>query len=282
MNACVIPGATRTLHAHTYTGTYTRTQTPQPHPNNNPPTATHYTPTRVAVERRVGGRVAHEREHRLADAVQRPRGAPRRLEDVEADLARLEVHVGVEDPGAEAHRGRHERVLLGHVDRELKGAALVRRLSRALFALFGGEGVCKAAGLLRGTRVSERDGERERERAKQQPRCDPCQHLHPSPLSNAAAAHPQQRAPQEDVALVRDESDARVDGAAAHRLFVLLSAGGEACEGERGGVDRWRDGGDAMGAAGGATAAADARVPSQQQQTLRRRCRAVAILLNAS
>ncbi len=47
--------------------------------------------TRVAVEGAVGRRVAHQRHHRLADAVERPGGRPRALQDVKADLAGLAV-----------------------------------------------------------------------------------------------------------------------------------------------------------------------------------------------
>lgn len=65
-----------------------RERTPPPH--NAPARALL---TRVAVERAVRRGVAHQRHHRLAHAVQRPGGAPRRLEDVEADLPRLMVLV---------------------------------------------------------------------------------------------------------------------------------------------------------------------------------------------
>lgn len=53
--------------------------------------------------------------HGRADSVRR---RPRRLEQVEADFASLEVHVWVTDGRDEAHRGRRQRVLRGDVDVE--------------------------------------------------------------------------------------------------------------------------------------------------------------------
>lgn len=43
-----------------------------------------------------------------------------------------EVHVGVEDLCLEAHGRGYQRVLLGHIDRQLKGAALKGSFRRAL------------------------------------------------------------------------------------------------------------------------------------------------------
>ncbi len=49
---------------------------------------------RVAVERRVRGGIAHERDYGLARRLQRPGRAPCVLQDVQADLARLRACAG--------------------------------------------------------------------------------------------------------------------------------------------------------------------------------------------
>jgi hypothetical protein len=61
-----------------------------------------------------------DRGHGGGDCVGR---RPRRLEQVEADFARVEVDVGVADGRDEADGGRDERVRLGDVDVEEPGAA---------------------------------------------------------------------------------------------------------------------------------------------------------------
>jgi hypothetical protein len=58
------------------------------HPHT-PRTHTRHARTCVAVEGAVWGGVAHECQDGLAHGQQRPRGAPRGLQDVQADLARL-------------------------------------------------------------------------------------------------------------------------------------------------------------------------------------------------
>jgi hypothetical protein len=77
----------------------------------------------VDVEGAVGlgaGEQLVDRRHGGGDCVGR---GPRRLEQIEADFARVEVDVGVADGRDEAHRGRDERVGLGNVDVEEPAAA---------------------------------------------------------------------------------------------------------------------------------------------------------------
>jgi len=60
------------------------------------------------------------RRHGRGDGV---RGRPRRLEQVEADLARVEVDIGVADGRDEADRGRRVGVRVWNVDVKKPAAA---------------------------------------------------------------------------------------------------------------------------------------------------------------
>lgn len=63
--------------------------------------------------------------------MQRPsRGPGLALENIQANLSGLKLHVGVEDLGLEADGGWRHGVLNGHVDRQEKGSALIERAWR--------------------------------------------------------------------------------------------------------------------------------------------------------
>lgn len=65
---------------------------------------------RVTVERGVGLRVSEQHEDGATRRLQRPCRRPRVLEDVDADLARLRVHVGVKDGRRKPEVGRRQRI----------------------------------------------------------------------------------------------------------------------------------------------------------------------------
>ena len=66
--------------------------------------------------------------------MQCPRGTPCRLEDVEANLAALEVHIRVEEWRSESHFRRHEWILRWNAEGDGEDATAVWRITRSLVA----------------------------------------------------------------------------------------------------------------------------------------------------
>mmetsp|Transcript_10297 Transcript_10297/g.23231 ORF Transcript_10297/g.23231 Transcript_10297/m.23231 type:complete len:230 (+) Transcript_10297:27-716(+) len=83
---------------------------------------------RIAVQGAVGVGVQHQRHDGAADVLQSPCRAPVGLEDVEAELPRAEVHVGMENLGDEGHLRWRHRVVCRATDVELVPCTLVGRV----------------------------------------------------------------------------------------------------------------------------------------------------------
>lgn len=94
---------------------------------------------RVAVQRRVRLGMRQQQNDRAANRLYGPHGRPRRAQNVDADLARAELHVRVENTRGEVELGRHHRVRGAHVRADLEEVALERRVFWSFYEAFPSE-----------------------------------------------------------------------------------------------------------------------------------------------